>query len=272
MPFFLLGYSGGNCPELGIGLQLPFLALIKGGCELLEQCFESAFFSQAVVLGFADCKLCGPPELAAMLAYFLGALLLGGHTSATSLYSEYILAPDSRTVLPATIYKVNGTVSNAQSLVKATNGSAIFNGNSSITFDYEKNVAGVVSVTVGSVSDADAIISVTFTESNLWINGLASDATADAGLDTPLYLEVGAGPGTYTVAREFERGAFRYLSLFSNSSSVEVQGVSINFTAAPGSDLQSYPGYFHSNDDLVNRIWYAGRFQHQTYPSTHPYA
>ncbi len=174
-------------------------------------------------------------------------------------YSEYILAPDSRTVYPARVYKVNGTVVNAQSLVNGP-GNAIFKGISSITFDYGKNIAGVVSVTVGASSSPNAFIGLTYTESNLWINGQASDATADAGFDEVLWLAVGKKPGTYTVDRIHERGAFRYLSVVSNTSaSINVKSIATNYTAAPVQDLKAYRGYFHSNDELLNRIWYAGK-------------
>jgi hypothetical protein len=60
---------------------------------------------------------------------------------------------------------------------------AVFHDISSVTFDYGKNVAEVVFVTAGKSSSSDAVISLTYTESSLWINGQASDATADAGLD-----------------------------------------------------------------------------------------
>lgn len=180
---------------------------------------------------------------------------------AASNYSEYILAPASRTIYPAAIHRVNGSVSNADSLLSSPNGNAILTGNSSITFDYTKNIGGIVSVIVASSNlPPDTVLGVTFTESSLWINDQACDATADAGLDTPLWLSVGAdGPGTYTVGAEFDRGAFRYLSLVSNASvPIVVTSVAVHFTAAPTQELQNYSGYFHSDDDLLNRIWYAG--------------
>jgi hypothetical protein len=178
-------------------------------------------------------------------------------------YSEYILAPSSRTVYPVSVHQVNGSISDASSLA-ASSGSATFNGTSAVTFDYGKNIAGVVSVTVGSVSSSDAFIGLTYSESSLWINGQASDATADAGLDEVLWLPVGQGPGTYSVDRDHERGGFRYLSLISNTSAtIEVTSISTNFTAAPVQDLQAYSGYFHSNDELLNRIFYAGAYTNQ---------
>lgn len=196
---------------------------------------------------------------ATMLAAIVALLVFVGLVTSATPYDDYILAPSSRTVHPASIHRVNGSVSNAQSLVTSTNGSAILRDNSSITLDYGKNVGGLVSITVGAVASTDAVVGVTFTESSLWINGAASDATADAGLDTPLWITVGEGPGTYTVAREFDRGAFRYLSVVSNSTgAVEIQNVAVEFTAAPTQDLRMYTGYFHSDDELLNRIWYAG--------------
>lgn len=187
-------------------------------------------------------------------------------------YSEYILAPSSRTLYPASVHRVNGTVSNASSLTGSASGSAIFNGTSAVTYDYGKNIAGLVSITVGASSSLDAYIGLGYSESSLWINSQASDATADAGLDELLWFNVGKGPGTYTVAREYERGGFRYLSLYSNSSAtVEVTGVSTYFTAAPDfEDLQAYTGYFHSDDELINRIWYAGRHPLFVHPSMSP--
>lgn len=201
-------------------------------------------------------------------AIFLLPLALAGLAASATPYDEYILAPSSRTIYPASLHRANGTVTNAQSLVgvpsssssSSANGSAVFRGNSSVTFDYAKNIGGIVSVTVGAVSAPPAILGLTYTESSFWINGAASDATSDAGLDSPVWLRVD-GPGTYTVAREYDRGGFRYLSIVSNSSgTVEVQSVAVNFTAAPEQDLREYTGYFHSDDELLNRIWYAGEY------------
>ncbi|KAH7377932.1 alpha-L-rhamnosidase, partial [Cadophora sp. MPI-SDFR-AT-0126] len=187
-----------------------------------------------------------------------------GRVVADVPYSHYILAPSSRTIYPTVVHQINGSVTKASSLIGGPNGSASFNGVSSVTFDYTKNIGGVVSVTVGASSSSDAVIGLTYTESNLWINGQGSDATADAGLDEVLWLHVGQGPGTYTVERKHDRGSFRYLSLVSNTTAtIEVTGVSVYFTAAPVQDLLGYTGYFHTNDELLNRIWYAGAYTNQ---------
>lgn len=128
-----------------------------------------------------------------------------------------------------------------------------------------QNIAGVASLRIGDV-DADQYIGLTYSESSLWISSEGCDATADAGLDQALWFHV-TGPGDYTVSRQHERGGFRYLSLLHNSTgSVEVEQVTVEYTPMPHWDddkLRDYTGYFHCDDDLINRIWYAGAYTNQ---------
>lgn len=202
--------------------------------------------------------------LSVRASLILGPLLWAA--SCTGIpYDEYILAPATRDLIPASVYQVCGSVVGASALTSdssATN--ATFSGISSATYDFGRNVAGIVSVGIGSSSSQDAFIGVTFSESSLWINTKASDATADAGLDSPLWFPVGSGPGVYTAERKHNRGGFRYLTLVSNTTAtVSVNSVQVNFTAAPTQDLRAYTGYFHSNDELINKIWYAGAYTNQ---------
>lgn len=68
------------------------------------------------------------------------------------------------------------------------------------------------------------------------------------------------------MGREYARGGFRYLSLKNNGTGdIELKGVSVYFTAAPTQNLQNYTGYFHSDDELINRIWYAGAYTNRKY-------
>lgn len=80
---------------------------------------------------------------------------------------------------------------------------------------------------------------------------------------------MGEGPGVYTVDRDHARGGYRYLSLINNGTDeIVLTGLSIYFTAAPTQDLQSsYTGYFHTNDELINRVWYAGAYTNREYLS-----
>lgn len=100
-------------------------------------------------------------------------------------YSEYILAPSSRTVLPVSVYNVNGTVQNAQGLLSESNNLTILSASSAVTLDFGKNIAGQVSLTAGSSSSSTDVIWLTYTESSLWI-GNVSDVTGEAKGDVPM--------------------------------------------------------------------------------------
>jgi len=64
----------------------------------------------------------------------------------------------------------------------------------------------------------------------LWISSEGCDATADAGIDEALWFQVD-GPGTLTPDRKHERGAFRYLNVYHNTTgSIEVQQITVEFT------------------------------------------
>ncbi|SMR49452.1 unnamed protein product [Zymoseptoria tritici ST99CH_3D1] len=201
-----------------------------------------------------------------MRSLHLTALLAS--ISHAAKYEEYILAPSSRTLLPAAIYQLNGTVSNPDSLLSNSTSStaaATFTDASSLTLDFGKNIAGLVSFTVTSTS-ADQYIGLAYSESSLWVNGQGSDGTADAGIDEILWFQP-TGPGNYTVDREHERGGFRYLSLIHNTTGeVGIDRVEVHFTPMPHWEegkLREYTGWFHCDDELVNRVWYAGAYTNQ---------
>ncbi|EXJ88367.1 hypothetical protein A1O1_05297 [Capronia coronata CBS 617.96] len=181
-------------------------------------------------------------------------------------YAQYILTPASRTVYPASVYNVNGTVENAVGLVGAR-GSASFRGPSAVTYDFGKNIAGIVSFDFNaSASASDQFIGISFTESSLWINAEGCDAMADAGIDAPLWFPA-TGQGRAQASKEHQRGGFRYLNVYHNASGeTSVSNLSIHFTALPQkteADLQEYTGYFHTNDEQLNRVWYAGAYTNE---------
>ena len=187
-------------------------------------------------------------------------------------YSEYILAPSSRTLRPVSVYHINGTVDEAPTLTKST-GNATFRGVSAVTYDFGKNIGGIVSINVSAVEGSDNFVGVSFTESSLWINSHGCDATADAGIDMPLWFQVSAG-GKYSAATEHQRGAFRYLNVYHNTTgNTTIDGLSVHFMSMPQvapNELQAYSGYFHCNDEQLNKVWYAGAYTDQlcTIPPT----
>ncbi|KAG9848561.1 bacterial alpha-L-rhamnosidase domain-containing protein, partial [Aureobasidium melanogenum] len=190
-------------------------------------------------------------------------LALTGLASAVSKYDEYILAPKSRTLHPVAVYqdKVNGTITGASSLASDSTGSAIFKGISAVTYDFGVNIGGLVSLTIGNKTDTNQSIAITYSESSQWISGIACDATQDSGMDEALWFYP-SGPGVVSVDRQHERGGFRYLSLIHNTTGdIEITQVTVEFTPSPtAEDLRNYTGFFHSDDELLNRIWYAGAY------------
>lgn len=194
-------------------------------------------------------------------------LLLFTASSSAAKYDGYILAPASRTLHPVAVWqgKVNGTVTGAESIAGRGPGSARFQDKSAVTYDFGKNIAGRVTLQIGE-TDADQFIGLTYSESSLWISSEGSDATENSGIDEVIGF-FPDGPGNYTVGHEHERGGFRYLSVIHNTTgTTEVRQITTYYTAAPhlaGDQLQNYAGYFNSDDELLNRIWYAGAYTTQ---------
>ena len=186
--------------------------------------------------------------------------------SAQTPYSQYVLTPRSRTIFPASVYNVNGTVDNAVALTSSSTGTATFSGESAVTYDFGKNIGGIVSFNVSSIQGSNQYIGISFTESSLWINSEGCDATADAGLDEALWFSVESA-GSYHASTKHQRGGFRYLNILHNTTgTVDLSGLSIFFTAIPQvaeDHMGAYTGYFHSNDEQLNRIWYAGAYTNE---------
>ncbi|KAJ9662076.1 hypothetical protein H2198_001618 [Neophaeococcomyces mojaviensis] len=197
-----------------------------------------------------------------------GALALAISVAAAQVpYMQYVLTPKSRTLRPATVYNVNGTVSAAQDLVAGRNANTTFSGPSAVTYDFGKNVAGLVSFNVSSASNP-AFIGISFTESSLWISPDGCDATADAGIDEALWWQVQSG-GHYAAPRQNERGGFRYLNVYHNTTgNVTLSDLTVYYTAVPNYSEQQLAagiqtGYFHCEDEQINRVWYAGAYTNE---------
>ncbi|GAB9465801.1 hypothetical protein Gpo141_00003193 [Globisporangium polare] len=194
--------------------------------------------------------------------------------SPTTAWASYIQSPASRDISPVAIHGTWGSVATAATASArggcmdasvATSLEATLTGNGSyVTYDFGKQVSGFVTIHFGASTTAHARLGVAFSESEEFI-GVVSDNSTDMSIvDGTIYAD--ANPSTsFTFSREFARGSYRYLTLSIAAedalSTVEVTAVSTHFTAAPHTPadaLREYTGYFHSDDDLLNRIWYAG--------------
>jgi hypothetical protein len=179
--------------------------------------------------------------------------------SVTSPDVDYSLSPSSRTLAPVAVQRIYGGVSSPGQLLSG--GTTTIQGMGSyIVLDFGKEVGGIPSLQFGAVSDSAQSVFLAFSESVLY-TGPQSDLSSGRPTDGSLSATATAN-GTYSVPTENLRGGFRYLTIgLETSGSVELSGVTLNFTPAPTlSDLRAYSGSFRSNDELINRVWYAGAY------------
>ena len=179
---------------------------------------------------------------------------------AADVNAIYNYAPSSRTIEPRSIYKSAAAVQNPSYLLMRSP-TRLLGRSSYVTLDFGKEIGGIVTLSFADASDGKQTIGMAFAESSLYV-GPASDASnGGTGSDGALYFSVTAY-SSYTMPTDKLRGGFRYLTIFLDSGGwVDITGASVQVTASPlMGNLQRYIGYFYCNDDLLNRIWYAGAY------------
>lgn len=172
-------------------------------------------------------------------------------------------APDSRTVRPKTILSSDGDF-----ISKFPGDISLRGDHSAFVFDFGIEVGGIV--TVDYDSSGSGSLGLAFTESKQWI-GEASDSSNGGfqGPDGALYGNITSrGEGSYVVPDNKLRGGFRYLTVFLETdaaSTLSITDISLEIAFQPTwANLRAYQGYFHSSDDQLNKIWYAGAYTLQT--------
>ena len=123
-------------------------------------------------------------------------------------------------------------------------------------------------VTVKYISSGTGVLGLAFTEARNWTGTNSDESNGGSGPDGALYANLTAtSHASYTMPLDKLRGGFRYLTLFiigNSNLTVDIQSVSLEISFQPSwSNLRAYGGYFYSNDDLLNRIWYAGAYTMQ---------
>ncbi|KAK0200591.1 Six-hairpin glycosidase [Desarmillaria ectypa] len=208
-----------------------------------------------------------------MLLYFLLlptvlALAPGGP------WDAFNYAPKSKTVYPRDIYKIAGSVPGARNLV-GNSGSATLSPNSWFTLDFGIEVGGLVSLNFDAVDNTSSV-SLSFTESPVFVNPLTSDDSSDPtpamDYDGVFTISAPLSKGYWTQPSYSLRGGYRYLTIASHSETVlEISNVScaISFMSH-ADDLRAYTGYFYASDsvfhdpDFLTKVWYAGAYTVQT--------
>ncbi|KAB5546906.1 alpha-L-rhamnosidase [Coniochaeta sp. 2T2.1] len=197
---------------------------------------------------------------------WLGAAIVWGSAVRATKFQDYILAPSYRSVTPPSLYAVHGQVKNPDALCTGVHNSegAVLPANTSIILDFGKNIAGTVHFDVRAVSGLNEYIGFTFTESSMWISPYHCDSGTSATFDSPLWFQI-PKKGTYGADKSRQRGGFRYMGIWHNGTGTVTLGdLSVNFTASPEMEnLRDYKGYFNSNNEKLNRVWYAGAYTNQ---------
>ncbi|EMR83596.1 hypothetical protein ACHAO1_010834 [Botrytis cinerea] len=175
-----------------------------------------------------------------------------------------IYAPSSRQVSPKSVLSAT-----TGAVLSNFSGSIGLSGNGSkYTLDFGKEVGGLV--TLEYTSSGPGAIGLAFTEAKDYI-GEWSDSSNGGfkGPDGAIYANfTSAGAGTYTMPDLSLRGGFRYLTLFlitDGATNVNISSIVLEIGFQPTwSNLQAYQGYFHSSDEMLNKIWYSGAYTLQT--------
>ncbi|KAI8271595.1 hypothetical protein K4K56_003170 [Colletotrichum sp. SAR 10_98] len=201
-----------------------------------------------------------------LIFLYLPCAFLAPITAAEKSFQDYILAPTSRVISPVAIHQTGGNVENAAGLLTINGadgadfpnaGSTTFSGNGSyVTLDFGKNIAGRVGFQVDAVSGTSDSIGFTFSESSMYISAQFCDSVQPEQFDMPQWFN-NTAPGYYQADHEFQRGAFRYLTVVHNSTgTISLSNVTVYWTTSPEmADPAAYKGYFHSDSEKLNRVW-----------------
>ena len=177
-------------------------------------------------------------------------------------WDSNIYASPSRMVPPANILSWPSLAATPW-----TNQTGLSGNGSLVTLDFGKEVGGLVSLNY-SATGAGAL-GLAFTEAKNFVGEWSDSSNGKfVGPDGAIYSNFTGGSVSYTMPDLSLRGGFRYMTLFliaNGTASVNISDVVVELDFMPTwSDLTAYQGYFHSNDVLLNRIWYAGAYTLQS--------
>ncbi|KAI2623119.1 Six-hairpin glycosidase-like protein [Hypoxylon sp. NC1633] len=141
------------------------------------------------------------------------------HPAFPGPWDKYIKAPaDKSFITPARFWRVEGnvTVPNTEYQLPARghtySGSILIGEGGLLTVEFEENIAGRVCFDIDTVTD-EPILNLAYSESSFFA-GKQSDATNDEEWDLPLPIHLRNRTGSLCVDTEFNRGAFKYLTLY----------------------------------------------------------
>ncbi|KAI6708105.1 hypothetical protein JHW43_009370 [Diplocarpon mali] len=178
-------------------------------------------------------------------------------------WDEYNFAPANRTVSPVSYFSPGGGAPAPFS------GEVMLEGSSKtqLIFDFGQEVGGIVTIRYSATGSGN--LGLAFTEAKNWTGEASDSSNGSFQPDGALFAPITTTSGShYTMPDDKLRGGFRYLTLFTPSSSsvqVQVHDIVVELAFQPSwSNLRAYQGYFSCSDPVLTRIWYAGAYTLQT--------
>jgi hypothetical protein len=185
-------------------------------------------------------------------------------------WDQNIFAPETRTISPVNVLSLaNASVISTYPGAKSLHGDA-----SAFVFDFGVEVGGILSVDYMTTGGPGSL-GLAFTEAKDYI-GFQSDSSNGrfalgnfdfACGDGASYSDFeSAGNHSYTMEDEKMRGGFRHLTVFllaqaNETVALDIDSITLELSFHPTwSNLKAYQGYFHCNDEMLNKIWYLGAY------------
>lgn len=208
-----------------------------------------------------------------ILTSLIAVLLLVEQSFAFSLkqYQEqannYVHSPSSRQVEFKYVYGIEGNVTNPRGSFANSQSSKLEGVNATISLDAGLITAGHLTFNAKSICNSnkkqESKIGIAFAENVVYaardsdlshsLKG-GKDASLNITLPCDDYKQIRLGEA-------HTRGSFRYVTFFvHDGSGVELKDAKVDFNASPDvadNELGNYSGWFHSSDELLNKIFYA---------------
>jgi hypothetical protein len=180
-------------------------------------------------------------------------------------WESNIKAPTSRTIIPKCVL----SLPSGDFLQEYSDIVFLESGVEGLVFDFGIEVGGIVTIDFEPLSTSTATLGLAFTEAKDYIGRSSDNSNGGGGQDGALLHVIdSSSPNSYTMPVAKMRGGFRYLTLFLDSSSdltLKIRRISLEINFQPTwKNLRAYQGYFHCNDELINKIWYSGAYTLQT--------
>ena len=177
-------------------------------------------------------------------------------------------SPATRILSPVRVLSEDGAQLNSWN---DTANSQSFPSGPLLVFDFGKEVGGIVTITYAA--KGSGTVGVSFTEAKNWTGVYSDDSNGAFNTDGQGHADgflsftvSNTSAANWTLPDAQMRGGFRYITL-NNADKVDLKilSVKIDLSFQPEwTNLRAYGGYFDSNDDLLNKIWYAGAYTLQT--------